>query len=566
MPVYEIEGKRVRTETPLSEEEIDEIGAEIKAQQQIPAEAAQGQPQDAIESGFLMGLKDPISGGAQLLPRGLEQLTSLGGYAPNIVSKFFGDEAARVDAMVKQEEAAYQQSRAARGEEGFDTSRLAGNILNPANLGVASGVTRMMGSAPTLAKAVGTGVATGVLQPVTDTEDFGTEKAIQAGVSGVGGVLGAKATQVTGRMLNPLVSKAEQTMRDLGVTLTPGQLMGKTSKSLEEFAQNMPLIGGYISNAKERQLFQFNKGIINRTLRKLDSELPDEVIGRDAIDYVNQVVNSKYDDVLSKLSMKYDRQLAGKIGDVIPRSKVASASGKQELADQLDSLIYSKIPVDDNVSATISGETFKSIEADINRKVSQYYKSTVPEHSDIADALLDTLKVLRAELGSQNPKQAAQLAKINSVYGDVDVMRTAAANSGAINGVFTPKQFQTAVRQRDISRGKRTFAAGKAKGQEISDAGAELLTPEVGSTLEGRLLLGATGGYAAMQNPYVAAATAIATPLVYSKSGLKVMEALMSRRPDIARKIGEAISARAPKEGSVTGAQIMSEYKKQIEQ
>ena len=34
MPVYLIEGKKVRSETPLSDAEIDEIGAEIRASQQ----------------------------------------------------------------------------------------------------------------------------------------------------------------------------------------------------------------------------------------------------------------------------------------------------------------------------------------------------------------------------------------------------------------------------------------------------------------------------------------------------------------------------------------------------
>jgi len=60
----------------------------------------------APSSGFLMGLKDPITAGAQLLPRALAGITSLGGTTPNPVSQFFSEEAKRVDEMARAEEQA----------------------------------------------------------------------------------------------------------------------------------------------------------------------------------------------------------------------------------------------------------------------------------------------------------------------------------------------------------------------------------------------------------------------------------------------------------------------------
>jgi len=114
MPTYVIGGKKIKTETELNESQIDEIASSLGVSKEQPSVAAPS-------SGFLMGIKDPISAGAQLLPRGLEQVTSLGGLAPNPVSRFFGSEAQRVDEMVRAEEAAYQQQRAAQGETGFDS-------------------------------------------------------------------------------------------------------------------------------------------------------------------------------------------------------------------------------------------------------------------------------------------------------------------------------------------------------------------------------------------------------------------------------------------------------------
>lgn len=81
-------------------------------------------------SGFMMGLKDPITGGAQLLPRALSSVTSGFGAFENPVSEFFSSEARRVDELARAEEQAYQQQRQARGESGFDIPRLAGNVIN----------------------------------------------------------------------------------------------------------------------------------------------------------------------------------------------------------------------------------------------------------------------------------------------------------------------------------------------------------------------------------------------------------------------------------------------------
>jgi hypothetical protein len=208
----------------------------------------------------------------------------------------------------------------------------------------------------------------------------------------------------------------------------------------------------------------------------------------------------------------------------------------------------------------IDGQLFKGIESDLLKRVQQLKASPLDSDRTMGDELGRVLDVLKASMRSQNPEQASKLRRIDSAYGDLAVMRTAAANSGAQNGVFTPKQYQTAVRQRDASRSKSAFAAGRARGQDVSDSAMEMLNPEIGSTVEGRLALGLGGGYGALTNPTLAGAVAITTPALYSKQGLQVMEALMRSRPEIARKIGQKLTERASKEGSITGAEVLEEY------
>jgi len=97
----------------------------------------------APSSSFMMGLKDPITAGAQMIPRALAGITSLGGTTPNPVSQFFSEEAKRVDEMARAEEQAYQAQREAQGGSGFDVARLGGNILNPASLVPAARVAQL---------------------------------------------------------------------------------------------------------------------------------------------------------------------------------------------------------------------------------------------------------------------------------------------------------------------------------------------------------------------------------------------------------------------------------------
>lgn len=551
MPQYiEVDGEVVEFPDEMSEAEI--------------ARAIKGQTassQKPITSGFLMGVKDPISGGAQLLPRGLEFITSAGGIAPNRLSQFFGSEAQRVDEMVKAEEQAYQQARQQQGGDGFDWARLGGNILSPMNIAPASVVGRVAQGAKPLTVAGAVGATQGVLQPALNTDEFGAEKARQAAAGAVGGIVGKKVTEVGGKALNPLVTKAEQTMRDLGVQLTPGQMLGKQPKALEEFAQNMPLIGSYIANAKERQLFQFNQGVINKALKKIDQQLPAEVIGRDAVEDAFSKVSQQYDDVLSKINFELNPNITTAVGNVVRTSKLSAAVDKQKLNDLVDAYVYQKIPMDATTrTGKIDGQLFKGIESDLLKRVQQLKASPLDSDRTMGDELGRVLDVLKASMRSQNPEQASKLRRIDSAYGDLAVMRTAAANSGAQNGVFTPKQYQTAVRQRDASRSKSAFAAGRARGQDVSDSAMEMINPEIGSTVEGRLALGLGGGYGAVTNPAVAGTIAVATPALYSKQGLQVMEALMRSRPEIARKVGQKLTERASKEGSITGAEVIEEY------
>lgn len=522
------------------------------------AQAISGQPQATPpSSGFMMGLKDPITGGAQLLPRALSSVTSGFGAYQNPVSEFFTGEAQRMDELARAEEQAYQQQRMARGETGFDVPRLAGNVLNPATIVPATRAAQLARGAGygATAQAVAGGAVGGAMQPVTGEGEFLPQKAQQIGVSAVTAPIGEKVVSAAGRVLNPLVSKAEQTMRDLGITPTTGQTLGGQFKSMEEFAQNLPLIGSSIENARQRVLFDFNKSVVNNALKKVNDKLPSDVVGRDAIAYASEQVSNQYDDVLSKMKFDLDFATTSNILSSLSKNTNLSANQRQEVASTLNDIVLGKF-----AGQKIDGKEFKGIESDLRKKASNYLNSTIASEREVGQALSDVLGVLKKELYFQNPKQTPKLRRIDSAYSDLSVINIAAANSGAQSGVFTPKQFSTAVRQADATRRKSAFAKGKAKSQEISDAAVDVLGDQSRATLEGRVAASTLGGLGMLSQPQIGIPLAATVPTMYSESGQAILDALLRSRPELVKQAGGMLGRAAPQAGAVLAPSTVFQY------
>jgi len=516
--------------------------------------AALASPPSSAPSSAVMGMKEPISGGAELLPRGLSALTSLGGAYPNVASKFFQSEAERVAAMNKAEEQAYQAQRAAQGGTGFDVGRMVGNVISPANLAVGARAAQGAKALGIGGQAAIAGASQAALQPVTNQDEFWYEKAQQAGLGALAGKAGELAAKGVGRVMSPLVSKAEATMRSLGITPTPGQTLGGAFKKAEDFAQNLPLIGEQIRSGREKVLFDFNKGVINKALSKIDDQLPANVIGRDAVSYAAEQVSNKYDDVLKNIKFDLDTKTTSGILDALDKAPLPSSAMKAKAIDILNNVALSKFS-----GKQLTGQEYKSIEASLRKTASDYSNSSVPDDRAVGEALKDALKVFKTELYYQNPKQTPQLRRVDSAYGDLSVMERAAANTGAENGVFTPKQYNAAVKQSDVSRNKRQFARGQAREQSVSEAALKTLGEDSKATLEGRLAMGSLGGMAALSQPMIAGPAALASMGIYSAPGLKITDALLRQRPELARMFGKQLQQQAPMLGGLFGAPISQE-------
>ena len=255
------------------------------------------------------------------------------------------------------------------------------------------------------------------------------------------------------------------------------------------------------------------------------------------------------------MSFDLDFATTSNILSSLSKNTNLSPNQRQEVAQTLNDVVLGKFS-----GQKLDGKTFKGIESDLRKKASNYMNSNTASEKEVGEALKDVLGVLKKELYFQNPKQTPQLRRIDSAYSDLSVINIAAANSGAPNGVFTPKQFSTAVRQADKTRNKSAFAKGTAKSQQISDAGVQVLGDQSKATLEGNIATRIAGGYGMFTEPMMAAGLITGVPTMYSPAGQRALDVLLRSRPDLMKQAGGMLTGASPQVGAVLAPSAIYQY------
>jgi hypothetical protein len=207
------------------------------------------------------------------------------------------------------------------------------------------------------------------------------------------------------------------------------------------------------------------------------------------VETAEDILSSKYQNLLPKLSLKPDQRFVADIHGL----KAIVANATDDTGKQLDKIINNEIVSKFKSSnGTISGDVFKGIEENLG-KISRGIHGNPGSNWDqrvLAEAVDEAKTAIRNLLSRSNPEYASQLKDINRGWAVFNRIRRA-ASVDKTGEMFTPSQLQAAVKAAD--KGGKAFAKGEALLQDLSEPAYRVMGrgyPDSGTA--GRLMQGYT--------------------------------------------------------------------------
>lgn len=438
-----------------------------------------------------------------------------------------------------------ESAAATVGAIGADLTTLAGvgGVLRAAGTvpKIGSGL-RYVGEALSAPTSLGKAVTGGALYGAATTEDR-TEQ----GVAGaVGSGLGYGIPAAAARVAKPTLQRGAEALRAQGVDLTPGELLGGWVQRIEDGATSIPFVGDFIRSAKGESLESFNRAIIDDALRPIGKDIGKTQVGRQAVDKASTLISDSYDDILPQMNVKLDEQLMDELTSLDAMVAKLPRAQQRYFRNYIDEKVLKPF---DNENLLQLGETFKKTDSALRKAYKRLQKSPDVFQQDLGAALRESHASLMRAAKRQNPAAADQLALADQSYAMLSRIMDASGSVGAKNGIFTPAQLVRSVQK---SAGRNNFARGRAFGQDIAEAAKDVLpstVPDSGTPLRAMTGAGLAGG-AYLVDPMLLGTMAGAGAM-YTRPGVKAMQAAIANRPAAALPLSQGLRALAPVSGTV---------------
>ena len=513
-----------------------------------PTPAAASQPTLTGFDRLAQGMRDPIDGGAQLLTKMLPDSVVRAGDRLNnwladntgLVSRL---PEGGVDQQVRDREAQYQ---AQRGKDaGVDWMRIGGNVLSPANIAIGA----RLPAAATLGGKVLAGAAGGglsaALNPVTQEGDFAGNKLSQIGIGGATGGLMPVLTAGLGRVISPNASRNPDVrmLRDAGVQPTIGQTLGGRWNAAEEKLVSVPIMGDTIANARNSAREGFNQAAINRTLAPIGQKT--DLTGQEGVRQAGDMIGAAYDQARNRLgNVRLDRQAIGELRNLTQMTQKLPPTEANTFQR-----IWNTVATDVSPNGTITADVFKRIDSKLGKDAARFAGSPDAYQKQLGDALSELRRIVSDNALRANPGAAQATRAADAAYANLVRLEGASKAAAGTQGLFTPGQLLSAVRQADRSVRDRSTARGTALMQDLATAGQKVLGNKVpNSATADRLLLGAGGLGAGLLNPAIPIGLLGGAGL-YTSPLQRLLTGAVAARPQGAQAISNALMDAAPRLG-----------------
>jgi hypothetical protein len=339
------------------------------------------------------------------------------------------------------------------------------------------------------------------------------------------------------------VAKNIKLMQELGVErFTPGQLasqipvVGKALQGIEAKSTSIPIVGGMIEKGIRNTAEDFNRALGNQVLKPMGETLPKNVkAGEDLISYLNDRIEHAYDTITPKLGFQNIIDRANRTSTVkqfTDKVHTLTAGVPEESAKLIQKEFNASFLDRLRHDLSMSGEQFREAEKNLGKKAFAYMRN--PEKYEVGVALRELQSDLRQELAKQNPVLAKELTGIHEAFKRHLPIERAASYVGAEGRVFSPSQFQSALKAE--TKGKGKFASGKVTFYPESQAAIDVLGKSIpDSGTAGRA---ATAGMLATLPFHLkySLPAAAGVGAIYNKPVMGALSAIATKRPEVLKK------------------------------
>lgn len=420
-------------------------------------------------------------------------------------------------------------------------AEVAGMVGSPANVVGGQFIARAPGVGGQMLRGGTVGAGMGATTGALSTNGSADDRLTGAAYGAAGGAALGAGIPILGAIAAPRVNPQIQALLDRGVTPTPGQILGGIPNQVEEkIATVIPGLGDMITTARRRANDQFNRAVYNEVLQPMGLQVADDVpIGREGIQTVHQAISNQYDNILANVTFAVDPQLNADIQAIGQRTRLLAQDQRQ----RYDEIFQGKIQdVLQSHGGQLTGPQLQGLLAELRNDVRGYGASASHNERELGARLGEVVDAINDSLIRTNPMWADQLQQTNASFARLVRLESAAGSVGNDNGVFTPRQFQNAVKAADRSARKNQFAQGQALMQDLSDAGRSVLADKFPNSGTPGRLAAASGiaGLLGYAEPTALAALA-AGSLPYTGVGGRVAAAAMTQRGpafEVLRRLG----------------------------
>lgn len=479
------------------------------------------------KSSILRGMRDPIDAGAQALeaitPAPIaEKINRANDWIAENVGGLerLGNEG--LQGQLERNEAAYQ---AQRKDKGFDTGRLIGNVISPANLAAAARgpqIAASMGANPFVANAA-TGAFMGAMSSPVTGDDLLKQKGSQVIGGAIGGAASPYLANAAARVADPVNRYATQALRNAGVKMTPGQLIGPGANRIEQQAMSSPWVGQKIAAARQDAMQDFNAGVIDQSLKAIGKGLPKgmRTDTPQALTFARKSISDEYNRILGQSKVVFDAPLIQEVSKL----RMMRETWDDTLRARFDRLIQREIQGRATDSGRMGGMNVKKVDEALRDEAAKFKKAGDPMQREYGEAVAELHRSWRDAIKRSNGTEIeAQLAAADKGWA---LMKTAQrANTSVTNAddVFTPADYYRSIKAGDKTKDKVAFGEGWALNQQLGKDAKNILGntyPDSGTA--GRLNTSTIGGI-------LSTLPTLGLYPMYSQAGRRAAEKLLAER------------------------------------